>query len=426
VKKLLQQVTLKNKLLIIIMSTVVFSLILVALVFIVSERYISKQSMSDKLIVVSRILADQSTAALSFNDQKVAGEVLSALAQEPSVILGCLYDSDKILFARHAKLNSIECPKQSQPSQYQFNDNYFEIFQPVILDKEIIGSVYLRASLEILNVWLLKFIISVLSVIILAGVAAYFLAQKQQEIISEPILNLAEFVRKISHEGNYSHRLPTGNDDEIGTLYNAFNDLLEQIYHRQQARDKAEKTLSEREQFLSVTLNSIGDAVIVTDLDGTITRMNSVAEQLTGWTFKEAQTQLLKTVFNIVNIMDSETIESPVAKVVATGEIIFLDSNACLIAKDGTERLIADSAAPIRNNKNEILGVILVFNDVTESKRQEEQLRRSQKMDALGKLTGGIAHDYNNLLSIILGYAEQLKEPLSHDPLFIKYLSKNF
>jgi len=136
--------------------------------------------------------------------------------------------------------------------------------------------------------------------------------------------------------------------------------MLEQIYQRQIARDKAEQALSEREQDLVVTLNSIGDAVIVTDVDGMVTRMNPVAEKLTGWSFEEAKEHSLKTIFPIVHASSREPIENPIEKVISSGETVFLSNHTTLIAKDGTERQIADSAAPIRNEQGNILGLILV------------------------------------------------------------------
>ncbi|HED36534.1 MAG TPA: response regulator [Gammaproteobacteria bacterium] len=560
----IQHLQIRHKLIIIIMSTVIFTLLLVGSVLIVSERYSARESMIDKLMMVSSIIADRSTAALSFDDQKVALEVLSALDHESSVVLGCIYDNSQALFAAHARTLTVPpasdlsiserafknglsgCPATPLQNGHRFWENNFELYQTILLEGEPIGTVYIRATLDELNERLMQFILFVASMTLFAGIAAWFLASKQQEIISRPILDLAKFARKISIEADYTARLPPGANDEIGTLNRSFNDMLEQIYQRQRARDIAEIALSEREQDLHVTLNSIGDAVIVTDLNGKITRMNPVAEQLTGWSFEEAQTQSLKTVFPIIDATTRKPIDTPIEKVISTGETVFLSSHTTLIAKDGTELQIADSAAPIRNRENSILGLILVFNDVTEQyhlreaaakserdlqaimnnspaaiyvidnrgyfsfinqqfekffhirrkdvagkmltdvfpenvaeimhknnthvlstkqpmeteelivqadmlhtyasikfplfndendayavcsistdttekRQQEEQLRRSQKMDALGKLTGGIAHDYNNLLGIIMGYAELLDSQLKDKPRLTKY-----
>jgi len=546
-KQFIKNIKIKHKLIIIIMSTVVVSLLLAGSVLIVSERYLAKQSMVDKLTTISRIIADRSTAALSFNDKQVAQEVLSALDNESSVILGCIYDATKTIFSVHGDLKKSECPSRPEEITYRFIGEKFELYQVIKLEGEIIGTVYILATLDKLNEHVLTFIIFVFLMTCVVGVMAYFLANRQQEIISKPILELTKFAHDISITEDYTARLPMKSRDEIGSLNLAFNNMLEKIDKRKTERDKAEKELSEREQDLAVTLNSIGDAVIVTDINGRITRMNPVAEKLTGWAFEEASDKPIENVLPIINATTQQPIENPVKKVVSTGETVYLSSHIILITKKSKKIHIEYSAAPIRNKRNEMLGMILVFSDVTEkynlreaaakSKRnlqaimdnspasiyvedrqgkfifvnqqfanvfqikygkiinktmhdifpqetaekmqrfnqdvlisgksveaeeivlqedgdhifssikfplfdeknkiyamcsistditerrvQEEQLRRSQKMDALGKLTGGIAHDYNNLLGVIIGYSELLNEKINNNEL-LKYVN---
>jgi len=145
--------------------------------------------------------------------------------------------------------------------------------------------------------------------------------------------------------------------------------------------DEAHQELAQREEYLSLTLDSIGDAVITTDASGNITRLNPVAVQLTGWSLQEAQGQSLKTIFSIIDASTREPIENPVERVIATGQIIYLSNHTTLIAKDGSEYQIADSAAPIRNTNNIITGTVLVFNDVTEQYQlREKRLKAEQRL----------------------------------------------
>ena len=166
------------------------------------------------------------------------------------------------------------------------------------------------------------------------------------------------------------------------------------------------ESMEESEKNLQITLNSIGDAVIATDVEGNVSRMNPVAEELTGWRFNEAQGNPLSEVFTIIKSKTNETANNLVEKVLASGEIAGLADDTMLLAKDGTERQIADSAAPIRGFDGVIIGMVLVFRDVTEENAIQEQLRQSQKMDVIGQLAGGLAHDFNNMLSGIIGAAE--------------------
>ncbi len=334
-----------------------------------------------------------------------------------------------------------------------------------------------------------------------------------------------------------------GRNDEIGLLARNFKDLMQRLSH-------SYNQLFEEKEFHQVTLDSIADAVIVTDEKGDILYMNAVAEQLTGWDSDEVGGQPLKSIFSIIDASTRLPIDNPVDKVLATGEVIYLSNHTTLIARNQSEYQIADSASPIRDRSNNILGMVLVFNDVTEQyqlreatarskrnlqaimdhspaviytkdtqghyifinrafkqlfqlrdeevigkadkdifpaefvgkysyfnppvdqelttdhtleveeqtpvdgsthhflsvkftlrndngqayalcciatditerKKQAEMVRRSQKMNALGQLTGGIAHDYNNMLGIILGYAELLEKKLNDQPDLSRYV----
>ena len=166
-------------------------------------------------------------------------------------------------------------------------------------------------------------------------------------------------------------------------------------------REIIEKSLSAEKERLSVTLRSIGDGVIATDVDGTVVLINEVAELLTGWNQEEAVGKPLETVFTIVNERTRQVCESPVEKVLSKGIVVGLGNNTILISKNGEEKIIADSGAPIRD-KGKIIGVILVFRDITDKRKMEQELLRAQKLESLGNLAGGIAHDFNNILTAVL------------------------
>ncbi len=167
-----------------------------------------------------------------------------------------------------------------------------------------------------------------------------------------------------------------------------------------------ELALMEEKEKLFIILRSIGDGVIATDSNGNIFIMNSVAEKLTGWSLEEAKGRFISDVFNIYEETTSKKMINPVEKVLETGEIHNLENSTILVSKNGEKHLIADSAAPIKGNDGEILGVVLVFRDVTEKQKLMETLTKAQKLESLGILAGGIAHDFNNILQGIFGYIE--------------------
>jgi len=148
------------------------------------------------------------------------------------------------------------------------------------------------------------------------------------------------------------------------------------------ARRKAEEALRKQSDWLRVTLSSIGDAVITTDVEARVTFMNRVAESLTGWTQAEVMGRPLTDIFQILNEQSRQPVENPALRTLGAGAIVGLANHTLLIAKDGVERPIDDTAAPIRNEQGEVVGVVLVFRDISERKRLE--LEREQLLATAG------------------------------------------
>ncbi|MBU0675696.1 MAG: PAS domain S-box protein [Proteobacteria bacterium] len=184
-------------------------------------------------------------------------------------------------------------------------------------------------------------------------------------------------------------------DGELIGIVEGFQDIS--------IRKQAEEDLAAERERLAVTLRSIGDGVITTDINGMVVMINQVAEELTGWRQREAAGRSLTEVFNIINERTRQPCRNPVELVLESGKIIGLANHTALIAREGTERSIADSGAPIRDKDNRIIGVVLVFRDVTQQLLMENELQKAKKLESVGVLAGGIAHDFNNILMAILG-----------------------
>lgn len=184
-----------------------------------------------------------------------------------------------------------------------------------------------------------------------------------------------------------------------------FRDITERKRNEEAIRISQEELAKERER-LAVTLRSIGDGVITTDPKGKVVFLNSVAESMTGWSNADAFGRPLTEVFHIVNQFTRKPCENPVEKVLKTGLIVELANHTMLISRDGREMILADSGSPIISEKGAVLGVVLVFRDVTEKQKMLDTLQQTQKLDSLGILAGGIAHDFNNLLGGIFGYID--------------------
>ena len=169
-----------------------------------------------------------------------------------------------------------------------------------------------------------------------------------------------------------------------------------------QAR-RAEQSLAEEKERLAVTLRSIGDGVITTDLDGNVLLINQAAETLTGWTFDEATGRSLDEVFKSV---DPETRERRSTWIPAvawqSGKPSLLRSSV-LVARDSFERPIEEVFAPLRDANGQTIGVVVVFRDITDALRVQEERAKASKIASLGLLAGGIAHDFNDILMAIMG-----------------------
>jgi PAS domain S-box-containing protein len=150
--------------------------------------------------------------------------------------------------------------------------------------------------------------------------------------------------------------------------------LAESLHRAMRKTEESEAKERDQGERLRVTLESIGDAVITTDANGRVTFINHVAERLTGWTQNEAKGKPLTDVFKIINAQTRETVANPVERVIKEGIVVGLANHTRLIASDGTEVPIDDSAAPIRN-KDVLIGVVLIFRDISERSFADERFR---------------------------------------------------
>ncbi|PCJ38377.1 MAG: hybrid sensor histidine kinase/response regulator [Cellvibrionales bacterium] len=206
---------------------------------------------------------------------------------------------------------------------------------------------------------------------LMTGLLFLAMAMMLERIVTRPLAKLVAFSQQITndHFGQQNTGFYVG---EIALLNQALNTMSSRI-------SRTINELNTQQENLEVTLYSIGDAVITTDDTGLVTRMNPVAEQLTGWYAYEARGLPLKNIFSIIDASTREAIPNPVDKVLSTGKTVYLSNHTTLIAKNGSEYQIADSAAPIRDAEDRITGMVLVFNDVTEAYQLRQAARNIQQ-----------------------------------------------
>lgn len=196
------------------------------------------------------------------------------------------------------------------------------------------------------------------------------------------------------------------------------------LYHDITFQKQAATAIAAEKEQLAVTLRSIAEGVITTDTDGNIVLINRVAEYLTNWTQEEAVGHPSCEVFWIVDEKHRASCIKLPRDVMISGDNIVLSEDTVLIARDGYERLISANAAPIYDHDQEIIGVVMVFRDITAEKQIEEELLNARRIESLGILAGGIAHDFNNLLTGILGNITLAKMTATEETPIVEKLAR--
>ena len=263
------------------------------------------------------------------------------------------------------------------------NDNKSRLvaYKKIRLPHESKPYLYIRSSIPLAsatskaNAAMLKNLSVFVSLFIVGLFLAWFIGKR---LIVNPVTMLKGASAQLAagtETVRVSHKVMGG---ELGELARTFDGMAEALVQRENAKNLVEGALRESEQRWATTLASIGDAVIATDVEGKITFMNAMAEELTGWTTGEADKKPATAVFNIINEQTRNQVESPITKVLREGMVVGLANHTILVRKDGTEVPIDDSGAPIRDREGKTWGVVLVFHDITERKRAEQALKESE------------------------------------------------
>ena len=166
-------------------------------------------------------------------------------------------------------------------------------------------------------------------------------------------------------------------------------------------RERHAEQIRQREEWFRVTLTSIGDGVIATDENGRVTFVNTIAEQLTGTTLAQSKGREIQDVLPLFNETTHTPVENPVSIVMQKGLIVGMANHTVLQRPDGTTIPIEDSAAPIRDDKGKLIGVVLVFRDASKERNAQEILRKTEKLAAAARLAATVAHEINNPLEAV-------------------------
>ena len=207
---------------------------------------------------------------------------------------------------------------------------------------------------------------------------------------------------------------------EIDAIYRGMSEEKERLVRSLAASSReliqATEEMRAEKELLTVTLHSIGEGVITTDTDGNITLINRVAQELTGWSQRDAMRESIDHVFHVVDEHSGRTYEGPMAEIMSQGGTMIKKETGVLVSRDSTRRDVSHSVAPIRNSLSKVIGLVVIFRDITEARKLEEERLRASRLESVGLLAGGIAHDFNNILTILLGNLSLTLTQLSDHP----------
>ncbi|MBU4011382.1 MAG: PAS domain S-box protein, partial [Proteobacteria bacterium] len=406
--QLLNNLSIKQKLIGIIMLTSIISLSVASVGFISINIISSKRSIIRKISTLASTIGINSKAAIIFKDQKSAAETLSALSSEPDIIYACISDINGNLFAEYVSNNQGKGKTDSEQylkfnkflkldskwsnymgASYMFHKKHLYMFVSIIFEEEYQGGIYLCTNLETLYSSILWNIIFCTGILSACAVLAYFISIKLQKTISDPVLELSQIMGRVSSDKDYSVRVEPRYPDELGILFEGFNNMLAQIQERDNAL-----------LFTHYAVDHMGDMAFWIDSEELIIYVNNAACISLGYTSEE----LVSKSASIVNpnsnpdawrahwndLTDKQAVTMETILITKTGDTFPVETNFNYVRFKGKEYCCA------------------FLRDVTNRKRIEAQLQQAQKMEAIGTLVGGVAHDLNNILGGLVGYPELL------------------
>ncbi len=360
----------QQKLTLVILLTSSFALLLMGTALITYEVVTFRRSLTVNLSVLAQIIGSNSTAALAFEDQKNAREILSALTAERQVSAAAIYDQRGQIFASFPEnRDRAEFPARPENDGYFFAGSHLSMFQPIRLEQQRLGTIYVRAELREMYSRLLVYAVLLLFVAGCSFLGALLLSRVLQRHISAPILALAKVATAVSERQDYSVRAVSHGTDELGQLTTAFNQMLTRI-----GESNAALTRSEERLRLALEGSQTGtwDWNILT---GRVT-WDEFMYPLYG-RGPEEFTGMAGNALRYAHPDDGARIEQ--ATRVAVEQKLDLDIGFRIILPDGSIRHMVSRGRPFYDDEGRPVRMAGVSLDVTQSKEAEEELSRAKE-----------------------------------------------
>jgi signal transduction histidine kinase/CheY-like chemotaxis protein/HAMP domain-containing protein len=377
--------TIKAKLIFIITTIVTLIIIGMVTFFIITDLKFYRNNLKANIESVTAVVGENIVPELNWGVVEDAEKALKTFGTIKAIQYAEVYKKNNVLFATYNALDGEPIPSfKPNEGEAVYHEGKIYVFKPIVDDEIKYGSILVVASTKQLDKRIWQYVSRALFFGIALIVLTFLIANKLQKFISEPITQLSNAIQNVSNNHNYSVRVEKKYNDEVGVLYDGFNHMMEQVQLRN-------TEIENSRTFLINVLNSISLAIIAINKDDKVTHWNATAEEITKIISANA---VGKSIYDIAP--DFNKFADLHLDVLAKNEHVIFNRVKFSFADNKTFKVVV---YPLIDSE----GMIIMIDDITEIEKKESQLKQVQKMETVGTLAGGLAHDFNNILGGITG-----------------------
>ncbi|MGV8081067.1 MAG: ATP-binding protein [Syntrophales bacterium] len=430
----------RKKLIFVSLITMAVAVGIMSLFLLVREIVTFRTTFLERLTAQADMAGYNVKAALVFEVHKDAEEAIAALGQDRNILSVAVYDRQGKVFVKYNRdVSNASFALSEEPKEtFDWLGGFVQIVEPVVVDGEPIGSILVRSSLIPFYNRLAGYIVMSLIAMLIAMGIGFGLATRLGKLIARPILQITDVMQLVATRKDFRLRVKSDSRDEIGFLAGNLNEMLSQIQARDEeleehrhnleklvllrtdALEKANRRLTEELQHrkhteedllrLATAIEQSAEGIYLADPNWIILYTNPAFDRMLGYEPRELlgwHTRLLKSG------MHDRDFYRNIRETLARGEI--WTGRAFNKRKDGTIIPIEATLSPVRDGSGRIINYVSSHHDISlqleaeaERKALQDRLQRAEKMEALGTLAGGVAHDLNNVIGVLVGYSELL------------------